>query len=70
VLDCGPWNRASDLPPLWRDLWEERSAIMEFDANLDRRTAEREALRDVNRVFGHPPLLGNKPFRPRRPDVS
>lgn len=38
------------LPPMTdaqRELWEERSAILEFDAGLSRPEAEREALRMV-----------------------
>ena len=38
------------LPPLTeaqRSAWEERSAILEFDAGLSRAEAEREALRLV-----------------------
>ena len=38
------------LPPMTeaqRDLWEERSSILEFDAGLSREEAERAALRMV-----------------------
>lgn len=36
---------ADDLHPDWRQAYEERAAILEFDAGLPRRQAELEALR-------------------------
>lgn len=49
----------SELPPLisdwpleWREVFEERAAIMEFDANLLRADAEARATEDVRRVHG------------------
>ena len=38
-----------DLPASWRELWEERAAIMEYDGGLPREEAEREALEDIKR---------------------
>lgn len=34
----------TDLPPDWREHYEERAAIFEFDANMTRRDAEWFAL--------------------------
>ncbi len=40
--------RAADtLPPHWRELYEERAAIMEFDANMTRADAEHFALAEI-----------------------
>jgi TubC N-terminal docking domain len=36
-----------DLPADWREMYEERAGIMEFDGNLPRDRAERLALRDI-----------------------
>jgi len=44
------WKRSADLPPLWRELWEERAAIMEYDGNMTREDAERAALEDIRAV--------------------
>lgn len=41
----------SDLSPEWRVLWEERAAIMEFDAGLTRERAEEAAFQDILRVM-------------------
>ncbi|MFN0132235.1 MAG: hypothetical protein ACKVW3_06850 [Phycisphaerales bacterium] len=38
---------AEQLPPAWREMFEERAGIMEFDANLPQEEAERLALRDI-----------------------
>jgi hypothetical protein len=43
-------NRADDLPEPWKDLYEERAAIMEYDANMPRVDAERLALADIART--------------------
>ena len=32
------------LPPDWREVWEERAAIRQFDAGYTKRDAEIEAL--------------------------
>lgn len=39
--------RPDNLPPHWREAFEERAAIMEFDGNLSRVRAEELALRDT-----------------------
>ena len=43
-----PPNRSA-WPPLWRERWAERAAIMEFQANLSRETAEFRAEQDVRK---------------------
>lgn len=42
------WNR-DDWPERWKELWNERAAIMEYQGNLDRPSAEREAEIDVRK---------------------
>jgi hypothetical protein len=37
------------LPPYWREVYEERAAIMQHDGKLSRMVAEAFALRDVER---------------------
>lgn len=37
-------------PAEWRELWEERSGIMEFDGGMTRKRAEREAENDIRRM--------------------
>lgn len=37
----------ADLPEDWRELYEERAAVMEFDGNLPRERAEALALADI-----------------------
>lgn len=44
--------RAEDLPPRWREMYEERAAIREFDGMEDRETAEREAMKEVIDIMG------------------
>lgn len=39
--------RARGWPSPWRDHWEERSAIMEYDGGLSREDAEWEAFKIV-----------------------
>lgn len=34
----------------WRDMWQERAGIMEFDGNMTRADAEQMALEDVKRI--------------------
>ena len=41
-----------DLPPDWRELYEERAAIREFDGHQDRPSAERDALREIHQLMG------------------
>ncbi len=36
-----------ELPPEWHLAWDERAAIMEYDAGLPRERAEALALRDI-----------------------
>jgi hypothetical protein len=36
-----------DLPTYWREVFEERAALMEFDGNMTREQAEELALRDT-----------------------
>lgn len=38
---------AQQLPEQWRSWWEERAALMEYEAGLSRAEAERAALRCV-----------------------
>ena len=44
-----PLHRAA-WPPLWKERWEERAAIIEFMANLSRPTAEFRAEQDIRKV--------------------
>jgi len=39
--------RIADWPARWRELFEERAGIMEFQGNVPRSLAERQAERDV-----------------------
>lgn len=41
----------ADLTPDWRERWEERAAIMEFDAGMSRERAEADAFADILRVM-------------------
>jgi hypothetical protein len=45
--------RPDDLPQPWRELYEERAAIMEFDAYMVRADAEWFALRDILATMNH-----------------
>ncbi len=48
VLDrCQQETRPEDLPEPWRELYEERAAIREYDGGQAREHAEAEALREV-----------------------
>lgn len=38
---------ATDLPPDWREWYEERAAIREYQGKQSREEAEREALKEV-----------------------
>ncbi len=42
--------RVYDWPENWRELWRERSAIMQFEAGLTESEADREAEKDIRRV--------------------
>jgi hypothetical protein len=47
VGNVGP----DDLPPDWRQAYEERAAVMQFDAGLTKEHAEAAALRDTLRLM-------------------
>lgn len=47
------------LPPDARADYEERAAIMEYDAGMDRPTAERKALRDTFKRHWHNATSGD-----------
>jgi hypothetical protein len=49
-------------PAEWREDFEERAAIMEYDGNLPRAEAERLAFEDVNRR--RPQRQKREPMRP------
>jgi hypothetical protein len=38
---------ANDLTANWREVYEERAAIMEYDGGMTRERAEEQALRDT-----------------------
>jgi hypothetical protein len=42
--DRGTW------PAKWKELWAERSALMQFEAGLTQFRAEQEAERDIRKV--------------------
>lgn len=44
-----PGIRPDDFSPDWREAFEERAAIMEYDAHMTRADAEKFALADVRR---------------------
>lgn len=46
-LNLGERVTANDLPPRWREAYEERAAIMEFEGNMPRERAEELAMRDT-----------------------
>ncbi len=37
-------------PDLWRELWQERAGIMEFDGKISRPEAEKAAEKDIRKV--------------------
>jgi hypothetical protein len=37
-------------PPRWKELWAERAAIIEYEANVSRFTAETRAEMDIRKV--------------------
>jgi len=41
--------KIADWPPEWRELYEERSAILEYEGNMSRKWAELEAEKDTRR---------------------
>jgi hypothetical protein len=44
-----PANKA-DWPAEWKELWNERAGIMEYDGKMPRQQAEREAEADIRRI--------------------
>jgi hypothetical protein len=44
-------TRISDWPAKWRELYEERAGIMEFQGNLRREDAERNAEANIRWQF-------------------
>jgi len=44
-----PLNK-SDWPAEWKELCEERAAIKEYQGNIPRKQAEREAEADIRRI--------------------
>ena len=48
-MKCLP-VRISDWPQEWRELWAERAGVMEFEAGMSRKEAEREAENDIRRI--------------------
>jgi hypothetical protein len=44
-----PANPAA-WPARWKELWEERSGIIEYEANVSRFTAETRAQIDIRRL--------------------
>ena len=46
-LDITAVGNPEDLPMDWRIDWEERAAILEYDAGLSREEADRQALHEV-----------------------
>lgn len=43
-------EKISEWPPEWRELWNERSGVMEFDGGMSRRHAEAQAESDVRKI--------------------
>jgi hypothetical protein len=44
-------KRVADWPPAWRELYEERAAIIEFQGNKNTQLAERLAEADIRWQF-------------------
>jgi hypothetical protein len=40
-----------DLPSNWHELWDERAAILEYEAGLHRELAEAKALDEITRLM-------------------
>ncbi len=47
--------KVADWPARWRELYEERAALIEFQANLSRDTAEFRAEEDIRKVATREP---------------
>ena len=43
--------KIDDWPEYWRDLYEERAGIMEYDAHMDKVEAERKAEEVTRELF-------------------
>lgn len=56
-------DNISAWPSYWRECYEERAGIMEFQANLPRREAERRAEAEVRKQAGSNPDGGQGPER-------
>jgi len=52
------------VTPYWREVWEERAAIMEFDGGMDREEAEAAAYADVRRMMKAPKRTSTRPASP------
>ncbi len=48
-----------DLPPEWHFVWDERAAIMEYEAGLPRERAEVLALAEIRQRMTCPPMASN-----------
>jgi hypothetical protein len=48
-----------NLPPDWRERFEERAAICEFEGGLSRADAERFAIREIERLMREVEQLGD-----------
>jgi len=42
--------KINDWPSEWRELWQERAAIMEIEGHQRRTEAERDAERDIRKI--------------------
>lgn len=43
--------RVETLTPEWREVYEERAAVREFDGKMPRKQAEKAALEDLERMM-------------------
>ena len=51
-------------PKLYRELWEERAALMEFEAGYPRRDAEAAAEEDIRKLAAKEPGDSDSPGLP------
>lgn len=61
-LDRDVAEAVAGLTPDQREAFEERAAILEYDAGFSRRTAERRALAEVLAQVGRTPLPPGTPY--------
>ena len=61
-LDRDVAEALAGLTPDQREAFEERAAILEYDAGLPRRTAERRALAEVVAQARRTPVLPGTPY--------